>query len=504
MDTSTKYDIITMGAGMAASILVINILRERPGTRVAMIEQSTEFPKKVGESFSDVTAIFFNRFKVDHILKRQQRKTGLRFIFHDEATRKITDASDYSSPSILSLANGFQVNRSTFDNDLLAYAQELGADVLRPAQVIDFNYSAFNSQVTVKMGEEIKTLHATWLIDSSGRQGIVTKKWNWRLPANQLMTASSWAHFENVKKISSIDGHKSIHWDTWCIGDRHYATTHFMGEGYWVWTIPLSDNTVSIGIVYDQRILKTNGKHPKDFFFEFIKNHPSLGELTSDAKGTGFKHYPHLPYTSRKYREPGLALIGDAAAFVDPLFSPGMEFNSQQSLWLAPLILDHLKTGHYCERSWMKYEKIFSQAFEDRILLYEKRYALMGDQELYGLMTQLDFAGYYTFVIHPSIVFPKLLKYPARFNPVIRPFYNWFRNRMLFLYWKRKELGITTKANYKKKTFSFARVPSRPYIYFYAHFLSFLWLTRYVRMELAYLFHTVAFFFPRRIKNEFT
>ncbi|OYZ13018.1 MAG: hypothetical protein B7Y39_18305 [Bdellovibrio sp. 28-41-41] len=464
MDNSEKYDIITMGAGMAASILVINILRQRPETRVAMIETSTEFPKKVGESFSDVTAIFFNRFNVDHILKRQQRKAGLRFIFHDEATKKITDASDYSSPSILSEANGFQVNRSTFDNDLLSYAQELGAEVLRPAHVMDFNYSAFNSQVTVKIGEEIKTLRTTWLVDSSGRQGIVTKKWNWRMPANQLMTASSWAHFENVKKISSID-------------DRHYATTHFMGEGYWVWTIPLSDNTVSIGIVYDQRILKTNGMHPKDFFFQFIKNHPSLSELTSEATGTGFKHYPHLPYTSRKYREPGLALIGDAAAFVDPLFSPGMEFNSQQSLWLAPLILDHLKTGHYCERSWLKYEKLFSQAFEDRILLYENRYALMGDQELYGLMTQLNFAGYYMFVIHPSVLFPNLLKYPARFNPIIRPFYKKFRERMLYLYYKRKELGITSKINYKRKTFSFAR------------------------MELAYLFNSVVIT-PRRIKNE--
>jgi flavin-dependent dehydrogenase len=490
-----------MGAGMAASILVIQILRERPGTRVAMIESSTEFPKKVGESFSDVTALFFNRFNVDSILNRQVKKTGLRFIFHDQQTKSIKDASDYSSPSILSIANGRQVNRSTFDGDLLKYAEELGAEVIRPAHVMDFNYSAFNSTVTVKVGEEIKTLRTTWLVDSSGRAGIIAKKWNWRMPATQLMTASSWAHFENVKMISSIDGDKSIHWNKWCIGDRHYATTHFMGEGYWVWTIPLSDNTVSIGIVYDQRILKTNGMHPKDFFFKFVKDHPSLSELTSEANGTGFKHYPHLPYTSRKYREPGMAMIGDAAAFVDPLFSPGMEFNSQQSLWLAPLILDHLNSGHYCERSWSRYEKLFAQAFEDRILLYEKRYALMGDQELYGLMTQLDFAGYYTFVIHPSVLFPKLLRYPARFNPVIRPFYNWFRQRMLFLYEKRKELGITTRVNHKRKTFSWARVPQKPFIYFYALWLSYLWLSRYVRMELAHLIHSVSFF-PRRIKND--
>ncbi len=483
MSESKTFDVVIMGGGMAGSLMAISILRNNPSARIAIVEQSPMFHKKVGESTSDVTAIFLRRFDVDSILSKQIKKTGLRFLFNSKNNQDPANCSDFSSPSLRSVANGYQLNRGLFDEDLLWKAQEMGVKVYRPAEVVDWNYEAFNSEVDILQNGKQTKLKARWLVDASGRKGLVANRNGWREMSKAHPTASSWAHFSNVVRLDDVDKNKTKWWNKHCIGSRQFATSHILDKGYWVWYIPLQDETVSVGIVYDQRLINTEKRHPREHFFEFIKEHPILNKVVSPENAHGFRHLPYLPYLSKKYSLPGLALVGDAAAFLDPLFSPGMEFTSQQVLWLGPLIAKDIATEKYDVKAWWRYEKRFSDAFRTRFNLYVDRYFLMGDYRLFGLLTQLDTAGYYNTTIIPAALFPNYLKNVGYFPRWLSWVYNKIKYRLISLAEKRFQEGIVAEENLNGQSFSHACIPGGISVLWRGSLMMSYFILRYLRLE---------------------
>ena len=112
------------------------------------------------------------------------------------------------------------------------------------------------------------------------------------------------------------------------VGSRRLGTNHYMGFGYWIWVIPLGNSETSIGIVFDKRLidLHQSKNRPADFI-SFLKAIPALAELLEGAtpRFDDLRFYSHLPYVSRQYMGNGWALLGDAAAFLDPYYSPGLD-----------------------------------------------------------------------------------------------------------------------------------------------------------------------------------
>src|SRR5207244_12713871 len=107
------------------------------------------------------------------------------------------------------------------------------------------------------------------------------------------------------------------------------ATNHFIGKGWWACCIPLKGGDVSIGVVFDQRLVKwpeqgTLGQRLK----EFLARHPVAREIMANAQWLeGDVHWRrNLPYYSTTFAGDGFALVGDAAAFLDPFYSPGMDW----------------------------------------------------------------------------------------------------------------------------------------------------------------------------------
>jgi flavin-dependent dehydrogenase len=482
--TEERFDVIFMGGGVAASLSCIPILRQKPDAKIAIIEQSTEFPKKVGESASDVTALHLRRLDIWPELDLQLRKSGLRFFFNDGRNDDLSRCSDYSSPSYLSIANGFQFQRSTFDQSLLERCEKLGAKVFRPAAVVSFEHVPFDSRVTVKQGDRQFELRARWLVDASGRRGLAANKYGWREMSTVHPTSASWSHFTDLKSLPELDGGRATVWADHAVATRQNATTHFCDKGYWVWHIPLSDNTVSLGIVYDKRIRGDGWLSTEEKLLNFFKTDPVLGRVVEGSTWKGFWHLPHCPYTSKRYVIPGLALVGDAAAFVDPLFSPGIELSCQQSMWVGPMIARDLETGIYDFKGWRKYEKTFSRALKERFFVYEGRYHVMGDYEAFALRSQLDLTGYYAGIILPASIIPSWLKRPARFVGPIRILYRAFSRRMVNLAQQRERLGITGPANLNGLSYSLAKVPPTFLGRVFHHYrMGFAWLTRYLAFE---------------------
>ncbi len=140
-----RYDIIILGGGIAGSVMAISLKRKTPSLTILIVERSSIFPNKVGESSAEMTGLFFNRFGIEHILKKQIPKTGLRFLFNEHNTFDHNKMDEFSSPSFKSIANGYHFNRQQFDEDLLAEAIKMGCETRRPAEIIDFHYQKLNS-----------------------------------------------------------------------------------------------------------------------------------------------------------------------------------------------------------------------------------------------------------------------------------------------------------------------------------------------------------------------
>lgn len=480
MKTERKlYDIIILGGGIAGSVMAISLKRKTPSLSILIIERSAVFPNKVGESSAEMTGLFFNRFGIEPILKKQLKKAGLRFLFNEHNSCEKTD--EFSSPSFKSIANGYHFNRQQFDEDLLGEAIKMGCEVRRPAEIIEFHYEKLNSRIRIKQQDKEVEFLTTWLIDASGVERIAGNKMGWQNKDITFDTAASLAHFENQGLCSDWDKLQSTEWQKNAIGPQSQSTIHFLRPGCWWWHIALNSNTTSIGVVYDKNIIGT--PDPEKFFNDYLEKDELLRKITKGAKRGPVKHIPKLPYLSNRLYDDGIIVIGDAAAFIDPLFSPGIEFICQQSIHLSELITDYFKTGKMDYRKWNSYQKIFLTAFNHRIKIYQDRYKVMGSYDLFSNWVQLDFFGYFCFTIFPSLVFPGRMKIPPKFSFLSGFVYRFITNRYLKIAERRKLQGRVSTSLKKPVSYSHVAIPDGFMFYLKVPQLFFVWFSNYIKIE---------------------
>jgi hypothetical protein len=183
-----------------------------------------------------------------------------------------------------------------------------------------------------------------------------------------------------------------------CCTAREWATNHLFGRGWWVWIIPLQGGDVSAGIVYDSRIFKLpEGRSLGQRLHDHILSNPIGREIFGGARVIeGDVHaLSMLPYHSEKVCGDGWAAVGDAAGFIDPLYSPGLDFCSYTSYYVADLLTRNLagedvteRLRHYNQQFPITYRYWFES-------LYKDKYYYMGDADLMSAALLLDVSGYY-------------------------------------------------------------------------------------------------------------
>lgn len=476
---SQKWDVIIVGAGISGNCMAISMLKKMPNLKVLIIEKEKVSFKKVGESTSDLGAIYLNLMGIDHLLSKQVKKTGLSFIFEDGV--------EFLSPSYPSLANGYQLNREIFDTDLLNESISLGAISLKGCTVKEIKKLAdYNIDVLVEdsSGEKNK-LSTVWLIDCSGRTALLAKKMNW--PANdelKFYTASSWGHFNKTK---SWDDKKS--WKE-SIGKKEDSTVHFMGKGYWVWHFPLNDNSLSLGIVYDKEVFK--GEKPRDIFARITKENLFLKRILDGAELERFFHRDKLPYLYKKSCAKGLLSIGDSVGFTDPLFSPGLEIALQGIDQSSKILLSFFKDrSKFSFKKMKSYESSFYNAIESRIFTYRKRYQIMHHADIFISWARFDFMGYYALHVIPAVYFPsRALRKPVYLNTLSRGIYGFFIWRYLTIgeYRNINSVSSSEKDMDGNILYSKLSVPKEKYKAIgKITQLIYLWLKSYLLLEYRYL-----------------
>jgi flavin-dependent dehydrogenase len=301
-------DILIIGGGPAGSTAAI-LLAEK-GYRVVVLEKARHPRFHIGESLLPANLPLLERLGVaDKVRAIGMEKWGAEFISHwDGRGQEFQFANAWDK----SLPMAYQVRRSEFDEILVRRAAAQGADVVEGCRARDVE---FLDDERVRVHAEYddgrtESWEAAQLIDASGRDTFLGNRLQVKRRNEKHNSAAMYAHFTGARRnCGRQEGNISIYW---------------FDHG-WLWFIPLADGATSVGAVVWPRYMRTREVPVRDFFLSTIAMCPPLAErlraasLASEVEATG-----NYSYACERSCGSNFLMIGDAYAFIDPVFSTGV------------------------------------------------------------------------------------------------------------------------------------------------------------------------------------
>ena len=439
------YDVVILGGAFSGASAAILLRRDAPQLRVLVVEKSAAFDAKVGEATTEMSAMFLTRRLAmwHHLEAEHLPKEGLRYWFSNEKVTGHGNASE-AGGFLRSAVPAFQLRRDTLDEYLLATAVAEGAELWRPAKARDVECGEFSNKLTIEAGGEARDVTCRWLLDATGRAAFLGRRMNLIDRNDEHPVAAIWCRWTNVRHIDDISSRHGMLAGR-NVSSRRLATNHYMGHGYWIWVIPLGNGETSIGIVFDKRIVELHhSKTRDDDFIAFLRAIPALAELLEGAepKRDDIRFFSHLPYVTRQYMGKGWALLGDAAAFLDPYYSPGLD----HAAFSVEATVDIIKKDAMGEDAAMRiaeHNETFLRSYHRFFrAIYKDKYFYMGELDLLAASFLIDTAQYYIFVVTPAYrIFKKF-----QWMPVLGPKPAFLSYHLMALYNRRlKSIALTRR-----------------------------------------------------------
>ena len=451
------YDVVIVGGAFSGAATALMIKRKHPAARVLIIEKAAEFDRKVGESTTEVSSCYMTRMLglTNYLGHHQLAKQGLRLWFSDRPDQQFDDCVEVGAHYQTRLP-AYQVDRATLDQHMLDNAVAAGCELIRPAKVAKFELNGGNGQsVTLTSDAGERTATCRWLIDASGRAALLARKLGHFRQNTEHPINSVWARFTGVKDWDSYEWRERFpEYANACRTSRAWATNHLMGNGWWCWIIPLRGGDVSAGIVYDSRIFKLpEGASLSERLHTHILQHPVGREIFGNAQA--IEHDVHafsnLPYWSDKACGDGWALVGDAAGFIDPLYSPGLDFCSYTSYNVADFVARSIGGEDVSERVRYyadQYPIMYRDWFET---LYKDKYFYMGDAELMSAALLLDVGSYFVGLVIPIYRNPEReffnLPFEGTTGRLFGKMMKFYNRRLVALAKRRMQAGVFAHRN---------------------------------------------------------
>jgi len=401
-----SWDVIVVGGALSGAATACLLRRRNPALRVLILERSDRFKRRVGESTVEISAFFLGRVLglTEHLLEHHLPKQGMRFWSMNASTQALDDCSEIG-PGYNVRLPGFQVDRAVLDEHVLSVALAEGAELRRPVRVRAVRLAPGALQLVEweDAAGSLQTGRARWVVDASGVAALLARQEGWLRPNTAHPTATCWSRWTGVKGWEDRGvAQKFPAWAARCRGIRSIATNHLVGYGWWAWWIPLKGGDVSIGVVYDQRIAALPpGPDLATRLRAMLLQHPAARELMAGAECR--EHDVHfranLAYSSSTFATDGAVLVGDAAGFIDPFYSPGMDWISFTASCAADLI-DRSFHGEAAAPRVAQHNAAFSLSYDHWFrALYQDKYYYMGDYELMAIAFRLDLGMYYLGVV---------------------------------------------------------------------------------------------------------
>ncbi len=330
-ESEQSVDVVIVGGAFSGAATALLLRRENPELRVAIVEKSTHLDRRVGEATTEVSGSFLTKRLglTAHLNEHHIVKNGLRFWFTRDAGDSFANASELGAGFNVRLPT-YQVDRSVLDEEILRLAVEAGAILFRPAKGVEWNPAEGN--IVIQTETEATTLRARWMVDATGRATTLARRNNTLRSVPEHPVKSLWARFQGVAdwdsatlriRFPNLEGR--VH------TSRTSATNHLTGRGWWCWFIPLKGGDTSVGIVYDPRLFEPPaGASIAERLQAHLASDPLGAELMRDAKPrpSDARALAPLPYFSERIAGRGWQAVGDAAAFMDPLYSAGLDYAS--------------------------------------------------------------------------------------------------------------------------------------------------------------------------------
>jgi len=410
---SPHYDVVIVGGAIAGASTAVLLRRWIPELSVLVLEKGTAFDWKVGESTVEISAYFLTRVLklYDYLSREQIAKQGFRYWFWNGDVTRLREASEVG-PTQLSRTPSFQIDRAHLDEHVLSLATSEGATVLRPARAVEIRLAdetgALENVVVVETERGRFEVSAGWVVDASGRTATIARKKGLLRPLEAHQTASIWARFTGVKDLDGPEIAGTDPADPFVrsvVAARRLSTNHFVGFGYWIWFIPLRGGETSVGLVWDKRLIDPQGANPEEKLLRFLDGNPLTKELLEKARIVpgDTRYYGHLPYFNDRVAGSGWSLVGDAAGFLDPFYSPGLDQMAFSVSWTVELIRRRKTVApevlaKEIEVHNARYSRYLNFFFGS---IYQDKYWLMGDYDTMTASFLMDTALYYLAAVIP-------------------------------------------------------------------------------------------------------
>ena len=278
-------------------------------------------------------------------------KWGAEFTLPD---RSSVVRNIFSEGMVKKMDMTYQVERSHFDKLLLDHAAESGCEVRQRTRVSKATYNNHSWAVVIEnldTGQE-QTIYARWIIDASGRNCVMGRTLNFNkevIPYPGRFAVFN--HFKDFKRATGKEG-----------GD----TLILRLENAWFWAIPISETITSVGVVA-QTGDRTGGKESReDFFWKKVHESPFLTEALSEA--TAQQDYlieSDYCFSYETFGQDQVLLAGDAASFIDPVFSSGVYLALESGLLAAKTV--HHATSNKSVTGKPKTYKNYTKIMKRRI-----------------------------------------------------------------------------------------------------------------------------------------
>ncbi|HZX71918.1 MAG TPA: tryptophan 7-halogenase [Rhodanobacter sp.] len=401
--SETTHDVVILGGGLAGLTLALQLRGECPGLDIVVVERRTHplpvAAHKVGESTVEIGSHYLadTLGLREHLETAHIRKFGFRFFFSDGCD-DLGEVTELGVSKVLPTTS-YQIDRGILENFLYEEARRRGIDVREGTRVLTFELghegAAHHVRCTHEAGETSR-LTARWLLDASGRAGLIRRRLELTRDNGHHANAV-WFRLDDRLKIDGWCNERE--WQSRCTpAERWRSTNHLCGPGYWTWLIPLASGAHSIGIVADAAMHPIASMNSFERTRDWLATHqPALARQLRgrEHKLLDFAWLRDYSYASaRVFSADRWALTGEAGPFLDPFYSPGTDFIAIANTYIC-LLLKHDLAGQQVAPYARLYERLFLSFYESTLSLFRDQYPLMGNAQVLPVKVIWDYTYYW-------------------------------------------------------------------------------------------------------------